>query len=111
MELGFSHCKVQLIRLEVIQNQGMRTTLGCTRDTLCEAMCHVLDILSMPERHVMRAPVQAYLKVCSGEKHPQYDKVGREVRSRLKRGTLGRDYHEWTKEAVSLDIELLIEEN
>ena len=35
--------KTQLERLEVIQNQGMRTILGCTRDTSCEAMRHLLD--------------------------------------------------------------------
>ena len=30
----------QLRRLEVVQNEGMRTVLGCTRDTSAEAMRH-----------------------------------------------------------------------
>ena len=42
--------KTQLQRLEVIQNQGMRNILGCTRDTSFEAMRHRLGLLSMPER-------------------------------------------------------------
>ena len=84
--------KTQLERLEVIQNQGMRTILGCTRDTSCEAMRHVLDLLSMPERH-KKAQVQAYLKVSADVNHPLHPKVGREVQSRLKRGT------EWMNQA------------
>ena len=43
--------KTQLQRLEVIQNQGMRTILRCTRDTSCKAILHLLGLLSMPERH------------------------------------------------------------
>ena len=84
--------KSQLERLEVIQNQGMRTILGCTRDTSCEAMRHLLDLLSMPERH-KKAQVQAYLKVSADVNHPLHTKVGREVQSRLKRGT------EWMNQA------------
>ena len=45
----FTLSKTQLQRLEVIQIEGMRTILGCTLDTLCEAMRHRLDLLSMPE--------------------------------------------------------------
>ena len=77
--------KALLQRLEVIQNQGMRTNLGCTRDTSCEAMRHRFDLLSMPERR-KKAQVQAYLKVSGDFKH---EKVGREVHSRLKIGTGG----------------------
>ena len=84
--------KTQLERLEVIQNQGMRTILGRTRDTSCEAMRHLLDLLSMPERH-KKAQVQAYLKVSADVNHPLHPKVGREVHSRLKRGT------EWMNQA------------
>ena len=46
--------KTQLQRLEVIQNQSMRTILGCVRATSCEAMRHLLDLPSMPERHKRR---------------------------------------------------------
>ena len=41
--------KTHLQRLEVIQNQGMRTILRCTRNTSSEAMRHLLGQLSMPE--------------------------------------------------------------
>ena len=84
--------KAQLNRLEVIQNQGMRTILGCTRDTSCEAMRHMLGLWSMPERHKL-AQVKAYLKVSADTKHPLHGKVGRDTHSRLKRGT------EWMNEA------------
>ena len=36
--------KTQLQRLEVIQNQGMRTILGCVRAISCEAMRHLLGL-------------------------------------------------------------------
>ena len=36
--------KAQLQRLEVIQNEGMRTILGCTRDTSAEAMRYLLPV-------------------------------------------------------------------
>ena len=84
--------KTQLARLEVVQNQGMRTILGCTRATSCEAMRHLLDLASMPERH-KKAQVQAYLKVSADKGHPLHSKVGRVVQSRLKRGT------EWMNQA------------
>jgi len=43
----------QLKRLEVIQNEGMRTILGCTKDTSAEAMRYLLDFQTMRERHRM----------------------------------------------------------
>ncbi|MCP4269468.1 MAG: hypothetical protein GY777_28515, partial [Candidatus Brocadiaceae bacterium] len=46
----------------------------------------------MPERH-KKAQVQAYLKVSADVNHPLHSKVGREVHSRLKRGT------EWMNQA------------
>ena len=55
-------------------------------------MRHLLDLLSMPERH-KKAQVQAYLKVSADVNHPLHTKVGREVQSRLKRGT------EWMNQA------------
>ena len=56
--------KTQLERLEVIQNQGMRTILGCTRDTSCEAMRHLLGLLSMQERH--KKGVTYFMKISGG---------------------------------------------
>ena len=41
----------QLRRLDVVQNEAMRTILGCTRDTSAEAMRHILDLPCMDERH------------------------------------------------------------
>ena len=61
--------KTQLQRLEVIQNQGMRTIRGCTQDTSYEAMRHRLGLLSMPERS-KKAQVQACLKMSGDFKHP-----------------------------------------
>ena len=84
--------KAQLTRLEGIQNQAMRIILGCTRDTSCEAMRHMLGLWTMPERHKL-AQVKAYLKVSADPKHPLHEKVGRDTHSRLKRGT------EWMNEA------------
>ena len=34
----------QLRRLDVIQNEGMRSILGCTKDTSSEAMSFALDL-------------------------------------------------------------------
>ena len=141
--------KAQLDRLETIQNQGMRTILGCTRDTSCKAVRHYLGLDNMAVRH-KKAQVQAYLKVSRDKKHPLHEKVGREVHSRLKRGTewmneasrtislccnvasirtgpswvtvnddrftqviatLGRECREWPREAVNLEMQMLIEEN
>ena len=65
----FTLSKTQLQRLEVIQNQGMRNILCCTRDTSFEAMRHRLGLLSMPERS-KKAQVQACLKMSGDSKHP-----------------------------------------
>ena len=83
----------QLKRLETIQNEGMRTVLGCTQDTSCEAMRSLLDLPDMVERHKI-AQVKAYLRVRSDDQNPLHDKVGRMVHTRLLRGT------EWMNEAA-----------
>ena len=84
---------MQLGRLDVIQNEGMRTILGCTRDTSAAAMRYVLGLPAMKERHKL-AQVKAYLKVCADPQHPLHEKLGRQTTSRLKRGT------EWMTQAV-----------
>ena len=43
--------KTQLHRLDFIQNEGMRATLGCTKDTAAAAMRHVLGYCTMQEIH------------------------------------------------------------
>ena len=86
--------KTQLQRLEVIQNEGMRTILGCTRDTSAEAMRYLLDFPCADERHKL-AQVQAYLRVSADESNPLHDKVGRQMTSRFERGT------EWMTQATN----------
>ena len=60
--------KTQIARLDVIQNEGMRAILGCTRDTSASAMRYVLGLPCMKERHKL-AQVKAYLKVCADPQH------------------------------------------
>ena len=86
--------KTQVERLDVIQNEGMRAILGCTKDTSAEAMRHLLDLPTASERHKL-AQVKAYLRVASDEKHPLHNKIGREYSSRLKRGS------EWMNQAAN----------
>ena len=62
----------QLRRLDVVQNEAMRTILGCTRDTSAEAMRHILDLPCMDERHKL-AQAKAYLRVCSDPQNPLHD--------------------------------------
>lgn len=77
--------KAQLGRLEVIQKEGMRVILGCTKDTSAEAMRHLLDFPPAAGRHKL-VQVSAYMKVAADESHPLHAKDGREYNSRLKRG-------------------------
>ena len=83
----------QLQRLEVIQNEGMRCILGCTRDTSSEAMRYILGLPSMPERHKI-AQVKSLCRVAADPTNPLHSKVGRATHSRLKRGT------EWLNQAT-----------
>ena len=85
----------QLKRLEVIQNEAMRTILGCTRDTSAEAMRYILGFPTMKEHHKIEQ-VEAFLKVASDEKHPLHEKVGdRPIEyNRIQRGA------EWMTEAA-----------
>ena len=54
--------KTQVERLDVIQNEGMRAILGCTKDTSAEAMRHLLDLPTASMRHKL-AQVKANLRV------------------------------------------------
>ena len=84
----------QLKRLEVIQNEGMRAILGCTKDTSAAAMRYTLDLPTMATRYRL-AQVRAYLKVSADTKHPLHNKLGRDLHSRLKRGK------EWMNQAAT----------
>ena len=83
----------QLQRLEVLQNEGMRSILGCTRDTSTEAMRYVLDLPPMQDRHKI-SQVKAYLRVAADTSNPLHDKIGRNAKCRLKRGS------EWLTQAA-----------
>ncbi len=76
----------QLQRLDVIQNESMKSILGCTRDTFAEAMRYLLDLPPMRDRHKL-SQVKAYVKVAADNSNPLHDKIGRNVRCRLKRGS------------------------
>ena len=82
----------QLNRLEVIQNEGMRCVLGCTRDTSAEAMRYALGLPPMADRHKL-AQVKAFTRVAADISNPLHEKIGRTVSTRLKRGT------EWLTQA------------
>ncbi len=41
----------QLKRLETIQNEEMRSILGCSKDTPVEAMRYILELPPMEDRH------------------------------------------------------------
>ena len=60
--------KTQLHRLDVIQNEGMRAILGCTKDTSAAAMRYILALPNMTVRYRL-AQVKAYLRVSGDVKH------------------------------------------
>ena len=64
----------QLNRLEVIQNEGMRCVLGCTRDTSAEAMRYALDLPPMADNHKL-AQVKALTCVAADISNPLYDNI------------------------------------
>ena len=76
----------QLQRLEVIQNKGMRSILGCTRDTSSEAMGYILGLPLMQVCHKI-AQVKSLCHVTADPSNPLHPKVGQTAQSRLKRGT------------------------
>ena len=49
----------QLKRLEVIQIEGMRTILGCTRDTSAKAMQYLHGLPPIPDHYHKLAKVKA----------------------------------------------------
>ena len=109
IEYGFgilTLSSTQIKRLEVIQNEGMRAVLGCTKDTSAAAMRHVLGLPNMEERHKL-AQVKSFLKVCADPKHPLHGKVGRQVESRLKRGTEWMTQAAQTIEECGLSVEAI----
>ena len=98
IEYGFGTLTLsqsQLKRLEVIQNEAMRTILGCTRDTSAEAMRHILDLFTMEERHKL-AQIKEYMRVAGDTEHPLHPKLEQGHQSRLKRGS------SWLRQAARI---------
>ena len=60
--------KSQLERLERIQNEGMRTVLGCTRDTSTAGMRFMLGLPSIVERH-REAQVKGLFRITRQRDH------------------------------------------
>ena len=77
--------KAQLARLDVVQNEGMRTILGCPRNTSAAAMRYMLGLPSMEQRH-RAAMVKALYRVARDKDHPLHQELGNEKGHRLKRG-------------------------
>ena len=76
----------KLGRLEVIQNEGMRAVLGCTRDTSPAAMRCTLSRPTVATIYKL-AQVKSYLKVGTDTKYPLHNKLGRNLHNIIKRGT------------------------
>ena len=77
--------KTQVGKLERVQNEAMRTVLGCTRDTPIACMRHILGLPSIDVRHRL-AQARMYLKVMETEGHPLHPALKQHRGSRIKRG-------------------------
>ena len=77
--------KSQLERLERTQNEGMRTVLGCTRDTSVAGMRFMLGLPSIVERH-REAQVKGLFRITRQRDHLLHKHVGTTKGSRLRRG-------------------------
>ncbi len=85
--------KMKLTRLCVIRNVGMKSVLGCAKDTSAAAIRYLLGLPPMVDRYRL-AKIKTYLNVCADKKHPLHEKIDRQVRTRLKRGM------EWMTQAA-----------
>ena len=59
---------------ELNQNEGMRSILGCTKDTSAEAVRYMLDLPPMDDRHKL-AQVKDYTRVAADTSNPLHDKI------------------------------------
>ena len=78
--------KTQVDRMDTVQNEAMRTVLGCTRDTPIIAMRYLLDLPSVSVRHKV-AQVKAYMRVAADVDHPLHRALDDAKGSRLLRGS------------------------
>ena len=60
---------------ELNQNEGMRSILGCTKDTSAEAVRYMLDLPPMDDRHKL-AQVKDYTRVAADTSNPLHDTIG-----------------------------------
>ena len=74
-----------LLKLDRVQNEAMKVSLGATKDTPIEAMRSLLDPPAMKTRHKVEQ-AKAYLSVMQNPKNPLYDVVKEEKGCRLARG-------------------------
>ena len=74
----------QLQRL--IPNEDIGSILGCTRHTSVKAMRYLLDLLPMPDCHMV-AQVKAFGQVSADLSNQPHNKFGQPVNCRLRRGT------------------------
>jgi hypothetical protein len=81
----FTVSQTQIQRLEHIQNEAMRILLGCTRNTACRAMRHLLDFPAVKDS-ISLSRASVYLRVSADTRHSLRSEIGKEKASRLKRG-------------------------
>ncbi|RUS78680.1 hypothetical protein EGW08_013568 [Elysia chlorotica] len=77
--------EANLLKLERLQNEAMRTVLGCTRDTHIICMRFLLDLSSVRIRHKL-AQAKTYLRVMENPHHPLYPSLLTQKGTRIKRG-------------------------
>ena len=77
--------QTQIEKLERVQNEAMRTVLGCTRDTPIVCLRHILGLPSIQARHKL-AQAKMYLKVMEMEGHPLHPVMKQDRGTRIKRG-------------------------
>ena len=77
--------KTQIEKLERVQNEAMRTVLGCTRDTPIACLRHILGLPSIATRHKV-AQAKMYLRVMEMDGHPLHPALKEERGTRIKRG-------------------------
>ena len=63
-----------LLKLDRVQNEAMRVTLGTTKDTPIEAMCYLLDLPPMELRHKVEK-VKVCLSAMQDPENPLHDAV------------------------------------
>ena len=74
-----------LLKVDRVQNETMRTILVKTKDTPIKTMRYPLDLTSVEARHKVEQ-TKAYLNAMQNRKNPLHDAVKEEKGCRLARG-------------------------